>query len=106
MKIAWIGAGKMGLPICKRLKAAGHDVHVLARRPEQAKAMSDMGFANAANVRKRSFGRRSVVDLTITIVVDSVAGLHRRGVRLEAHDASAAVAAPSLTVSLIVAVPV
>lgn len=50
MKIAWIGAGKMGLPICKRLKAAGHDVHVLARRPEQAKAMSDMGFANAANV--------------------------------------------------------
>ena len=50
MKIAWIGAGKMGLPICKRLKAAGHDVHVLARRPEQAKALSDMGFANAANV--------------------------------------------------------
>lgn len=49
-KIAWIGAGKMGLPICKRLKTAGHDVHVLARRPEQAKALGDLGFATAASI--------------------------------------------------------
>ena len=44
-RIAWIGAGKMGLPICKRMKAAGHDVRVLARRPEQAKALGELGFA-------------------------------------------------------------
>jgi 3-hydroxyisobutyrate dehydrogenase-like beta-hydroxyacid dehydrogenase len=44
-KIAWIGAGKMGLPICKRLKAAGHDVRILARRPEQAKTLGELGFA-------------------------------------------------------------
>jgi 3-hydroxyisobutyrate dehydrogenase-like beta-hydroxyacid dehydrogenase len=31
MNIGWIGAGKMGLPICQRLKAAGHNVVVLAR---------------------------------------------------------------------------
>ena len=31
LKIGWIGAGKMGLPICLRLKAAGHHVQVLAR---------------------------------------------------------------------------
>ena len=27
-RIAWIGAGKMGLPVCRRLKDAGHDVRV------------------------------------------------------------------------------
>jgi 3-hydroxyisobutyrate dehydrogenase-like beta-hydroxyacid dehydrogenase len=49
-RIAWIGAGKMGLPICKRLKAAGHDVRVLARRPEQATTLGEIGFAVAATV--------------------------------------------------------
>lgn len=49
-KIAWIGAGKMGLPICKRLKAAGHDVRVLARRPEQVKALVELGFAISTTV--------------------------------------------------------
>jgi 3-hydroxyisobutyrate dehydrogenase-like beta-hydroxyacid dehydrogenase len=46
-KIAWIGAGKMGMPICNRLKATGHDVIILARRPEQAKILDDLGFATA-----------------------------------------------------------
>ncbi len=45
MKIAWIGAGKMGLPICKRLKVAGHDVRILARRQEQAEILHALGFA-------------------------------------------------------------
>jgi 3-hydroxyisobutyrate dehydrogenase-like beta-hydroxyacid dehydrogenase len=49
-RISWIGAGKMGLPICKRLKAAGQDVRVLARRPEQAKALGEFGFAVATTV--------------------------------------------------------
>ncbi len=44
MKIALIGAGKMGLPVCKRLKAAGHDVSILTRKPEQEKALRDLGF--------------------------------------------------------------
>lgn len=44
-RIAWIGAGKMGLPVCQRLKAAGFDVRVLARRAAQAKSLTDMGFA-------------------------------------------------------------
>ena len=43
-KIGWIGAGKMGLPICKRLKSAGHDVCVLARKPEQAALLNVLGF--------------------------------------------------------------
>jgi 3-hydroxyisobutyrate dehydrogenase-like beta-hydroxyacid dehydrogenase len=49
-KIAWIGAGKMGLPVCKHLKAAGHDVHVLARRPEQEQAFRALGLGVANNV--------------------------------------------------------
>jgi 3-hydroxyisobutyrate dehydrogenase-like beta-hydroxyacid dehydrogenase len=49
-RIAWIGAGKMGLPVCTRLKAAGHDVRVLTRRPEQAKALAERGFAVATSV--------------------------------------------------------
>ena len=48
--IAWIGAGRMGLPICKRLKAAGHDVIALARRRDQAKNLDDLGFAVADSV--------------------------------------------------------
>jgi 3-hydroxyisobutyrate dehydrogenase-like beta-hydroxyacid dehydrogenase len=49
-KIAWIGAGKMGLPVCRRLQAAGYDVHVFARRPEQAKALSEMSFGVADSI--------------------------------------------------------
>jgi 3-hydroxyisobutyrate dehydrogenase-like beta-hydroxyacid dehydrogenase len=49
-KIAWIGAGKMGLPICKRLKSAGHQVFVLARKPEQAGPLNVMGFATESSV--------------------------------------------------------
>ena len=49
-RIAWIGAGKMGLPVCKRLKAAGHDVHVLARTPERAAELKGAGFSTAAAI--------------------------------------------------------
>ena len=50
MRIAWIGAGRMGLPICKRLKASGHDVRILARRPEQAEKFSDLELVNLLGV--------------------------------------------------------
>lgn len=48
--IAWIGAGKMGLPVCHRLKAAGHAVRILARRPEQAAVLAEQGFATSTAV--------------------------------------------------------
>lgn len=50
MRIAWIGAGKMGLPVCHRLKSAGHDVRVLARRVEQGEALRRAGFVVASDV--------------------------------------------------------
>lgn len=48
-RIAWIGAGKMGLPVCQRLKDAGHNVRVLARRPDQASKLAGLGFASEAS---------------------------------------------------------
>lgn len=50
MKIGFIGAGKMGLPVCKRLKAAGHDVTVLARTPERAGEFAKLGLSTASSV--------------------------------------------------------
>ncbi len=68
-KIAWIGAGKMGLPVCKRLKAAGHDVRVLARRPEQAAQLGELGFAVAPTAAKLI----EDADLVFTAVTDDMA---------------------------------
>lgn len=49
-RIAFIGAGRMGLPVCRRLKEAGHDVCVLARTGERAFALQADGFATASSV--------------------------------------------------------
>lgn len=68
-RIAWIGAGKMGLPICKRLQAAGHDVSILARRPAQAKTLADLGFAVSATVPELIAG----ADIVFTAVSDDQA---------------------------------
>ena len=69
MRIAWIGAGKMGLPICKRLKAAGHEVFVLARRPEQSELLQAHGFTVECNVRALV----KDVDIIFTCVSDDKA---------------------------------
>lgn len=69
LRIAWIGAGKMGLPICQRLKENGHDVAVLARRPDQQTKLADLGFAVAASVP--ALIRRA--DVIFTCVPDDAA---------------------------------
>jgi 3-hydroxyisobutyrate dehydrogenase-like beta-hydroxyacid dehydrogenase len=68
-RIAWIGAGKMGLPVCKRLKTAGHDVHVLARTPERAKEFEALGLVAVASVATLING----ADLVFTCVSDDAA---------------------------------
>lgn len=50
MKISFIGAGKMGLPICRRLMAAGHDVTILVRRKEQTSSFEAEGFGTRNSV--------------------------------------------------------
>ena len=44
MNIGWIGAGKMGLPICLRLKDAGHIVSVLARSDAAERKLRELGL--------------------------------------------------------------
>jgi len=43
--IGWIGAGKMGLPICKRLKVAGYSVQPLARSENMRVSLEHAGLA-------------------------------------------------------------
>jgi 3-hydroxyisobutyrate dehydrogenase-like beta-hydroxyacid dehydrogenase len=69
MRIAFIGAGKMGLPVCNRLLAAGHDIKALARRPEQAKILGDHGFSTAGTVSDTIKGS----DIAFTCVSDDKA---------------------------------
>lgn len=50
MNIGWIGAGKMGLPICQRFKAAGHNVVALARSDEAAQKLRDAGVQSSPTI--------------------------------------------------------
>ena len=45
LNIGWIGAGKMGLPIAKRFKDAGHSVTVLARTDQAKAKIENLGLA-------------------------------------------------------------
>jgi 3-hydroxyisobutyrate dehydrogenase-like beta-hydroxyacid dehydrogenase len=42
--IGWIGAGKMGLPICHRFKEKGYQVRVLGRNPAALQSLTSAGF--------------------------------------------------------------
>jgi 3-hydroxyisobutyrate dehydrogenase-like beta-hydroxyacid dehydrogenase len=50
MNIGWIGAGKMGFPICQRLKAAGHHVVVLARTDAAEQKLYESELISAKSV--------------------------------------------------------
>jgi 3-hydroxyisobutyrate dehydrogenase-like beta-hydroxyacid dehydrogenase len=50
VKIGFIGAGRMGRPMLARLVAAGHEVTVLARRPQARAAAEADGLAWAETV--------------------------------------------------------
>ncbi len=50
MNIGWMGAGKMGLPICQRLKAAGHHVVALARSEASAQKLLDAGLESSPSI--------------------------------------------------------
>ena len=52
MNIGWIGAGKMGLPICKRFKSAGHSVTALARTEASAQTLREAGLGTARSVKE------------------------------------------------------
>ncbi|MFD0364678.1 NAD(P)-dependent oxidoreductase [Nocardia sp. GCM10030253] len=41
MRIGFVGAGRMGAPMVRRLSTAGHEVHVLAHDPEKRAALTE-----------------------------------------------------------------
>ncbi len=49
-RIGWIGAGKMGLPICMRYKRAGHHVTVLARNAEAQEKLKAYGLTAVTTI--------------------------------------------------------
>jgi 3-hydroxyisobutyrate dehydrogenase-like beta-hydroxyacid dehydrogenase len=67
--IAWIGAGKIGLPICKRLKAVGHEVTVLARNPAQVEVLGSLGLTYAGSITDTI----READIVFTSVTDDTA---------------------------------
>ncbi|MCG5434244.1 NAD(P)-dependent oxidoreductase [Mycobacterium sp. MYCO198283] len=48
-RVGFVGAGRMGRPMVARLVAAGHDVRVLGRRPEQRAALAELGATPVAD---------------------------------------------------------
>ena len=49
-RIGFVGAGRMGLPMVKRLAAAGHDLTVYARRPETRAELDQLGIGHTGEL--------------------------------------------------------
>jgi 3-hydroxyisobutyrate dehydrogenase-like beta-hydroxyacid dehydrogenase len=75
-RIGWIGMGKMGLPICKRLQGAGFKVRVLCRNPaaESIAAVNDFDIARSISevasgadvIASAVSDDRALVDITLS----------------------------------------
>jgi 3-hydroxyisobutyrate dehydrogenase-like beta-hydroxyacid dehydrogenase len=68
-KVGWIGVGKMGLPICQRLKAAGFQVKALCRSGVKEELATANGFEIARTVAEAARG----TDLVVSAVSDDKA---------------------------------
>lgn len=69
MKIGWIGLGKMGLPMARRILAAGHEVTAFVRSEAKAGAAREAGFA----VQTRIDRLAPAVDALFSAVSDDAA---------------------------------
>jgi 3-hydroxyisobutyrate dehydrogenase-like beta-hydroxyacid dehydrogenase len=68
LTVGWIGLGKMGLPICRRLAAAGIGVTVLARNDAGAATAEAENFAFT-----RSVSELAAADVIVSAVPDDAA---------------------------------
>jgi 3-hydroxyisobutyrate dehydrogenase-like beta-hydroxyacid dehydrogenase len=55
-RIGWIGMGKMGLPICKRLRGAGFQIEALCRNDANASVATTNGFEVARTISETAEG--------------------------------------------------
>src|ERR1700677_611032 len=68
-QIGWIGMGKMGLPICKRLLAAGFRVRVLCRNGATESIATTNGFEVTRTISETAKG----ADLVASAISDDKA---------------------------------
>jgi 3-hydroxyisobutyrate dehydrogenase-like beta-hydroxyacid dehydrogenase len=95
MKIAFIGVGKMGLPMARHLAAAGHSVIAYDTSPQAAAAAREAGLAAAGSIAAAADGAAAVFsslphDAALVAVAAAVA----------AHAPDATVYVDTSTVSL------
>jgi lactate dehydrogenase-like 2-hydroxyacid dehydrogenase len=63
MKIAFLGLGKMGVPMARRLLAAGHDVTVWNRTRERADALAAQGAIVASSPAEAARSAEAVLTM-------------------------------------------
>lgn len=68
-RIAFLGLGRMGVPMAERLLAHGHELAVWNRTPERAAPLVERGAVSAATPAEAAAGR----DLVITMLTDAAA---------------------------------
>jgi 3-hydroxyisobutyrate dehydrogenase-like beta-hydroxyacid dehydrogenase len=61
MRLGFVGAGRMGLPMVRRLAAAGHGVAVLGRSPEAREALAEQGARAVAGIAEVGGGADAVL---------------------------------------------
>ena len=69
LRIGWIGAGKMGLPICCRLKEAGHGLSVLGRSENTRAQITAAGLQCQSTIKDVV----SVSDVVFSAITDDAA---------------------------------
>lgn len=66
VRVGFIGAGRMGAPMVRRLVGAGHDVAVLGRTEENRRAVADLGARPVADTAALADGADAVVVCVFT----------------------------------------
>lgn len=66
MKVGFVGAGRMGAPMVRRLADAGHDVTVLVRDPEKRSTATELGATVVSDVAAVAHGADAVVVCVFT----------------------------------------
>ena len=75
MKVGFIGLGRMGEVMVRRLLGAGHEVGVYNRTPEKMKPLTDAGAKPMASIKAAAtFGEAVFTMLTDDAAVADVVG--------------------------------
>ncbi|RDH78421.1 NAD(P)-dependent oxidoreductase [Mycolicibacterium moriokaense] len=65
-RVGFIGAGRMGAPMVRRLAEAGHEVRALGRTPEKQSAVSDLGAVAVSDPAAAADSAEAVVVCVFT----------------------------------------